>query len=513
MRFGSFAVVLILGLVAIAGCLSPEDSDDDENRQARSVLLTVQDADSGDAVPLAQVTGLLDAAPVFVASTAKNGTVALRLGAAVEEIAVQAPGYEPKTHPARTSGPLTVELDPVSGEGPQEALALDFKPPLDLGSQTYPLAVGTACMEDPPNTDCGLGEPSIEVDARGTIYLSGVCCIGAAPPVLVSRDDGESFQQMETATGVREAFGIEGDFAIDDEGVMYFVDIELAGTFQTTAWDHEGEFLHHSKWPAPPLVDRPWLRAEGDGELYYVYNTGSETNVYTSEDGGETWSPAPRVSLPYALGNPVKAYSDGELWVIGGNEDGFRRADFTLDGGETWEMETTTSPSGGAFPVGYFDAAGNVYLVANEDRTLTVAKRDTGGSWHEAVELTPSWGTHRLPWIAAGDEGHVAVAWYGTMDDDPDSGSEWFLFVAVSLDAHEDDPHWAIAKADPVPVFVGDLQRELLDFLQVEIGPDDAVHVGYSKVLEAGEHEQLHYVQSHRSLPLSASTYPWGPRE
>ena len=30
---------------------------------------------------------------------------------------------------------------------------------------------------------------------------------------------------------------------------------------------------------------------------------------------------------------------EGELWVVGGNNGGFRRADFTLDGGVRWNWE------------------------------------------------------------------------------------------------------------------------------------------------------------------------------
>lgn len=513
MRGPILFIVAVLLSVTLAGCLDPgEPVDDPGGLEARSIAVNVTDT-ADEPIALAQVVALAGETPRLIASTDKNGTATLHLPEAVDGLWVSASGHMAMSFTAPFQDSLNVRLGTGADDANLSSLpGLRFNEAVDLGSQTYPLAVGTACMEpeDQPNQDCGLGEPTIEVDADGTIYLSGVCCIGSAPPVLVSRDDGETFQTLETP-GVREAFGIEGDFAIDDDGVIYFVDIELAATFQITAWDKDGEFLHHTKWPAPPLVDRPWLRADGSGGLYYVYNTGSSTNVYTSDDGGRIWSPTAVHELPYALGNAVSGNADGELWVLGSG-----RADYTKDGGESWETEDTPVPSGGAQSVsaGFFDEAGNLFVTEDDGDEITVTKRDSNGTWQEPVVVSPPEGHHRFSWIAAGAEGTAAVAWYGTLDEDITQDSEWFLFVAASVDAHRDDAHWAVSIADPEPVLHGDLQRQLLDFLQVEIGPDDAVHVGYSKLRPGeGTEEQLHYVQSNRMLPLSAMDYPWGPKE
>jgi hypothetical protein len=508
MRSPLFLALVLLLAALVAGCLTPLELPPVEPPSVIKLELTDS---SGAPLAFAQVVGLQGDTPLVITSTGLDGKAKLRLPEGVDQILVHKADHWAITNGVPARGEMKVALG-AGASGSPEIPVLAFRTPLDLGSMEYLLAVGTACLDSLPNKDCGLGEPSVEVDAAGLIYASGVCCIGGAPPVYVSRDDGLSFEPLATPSGIREAFGIEGDFAIDQDGTMYFVDIELAATFQLTAWDKDGGYLHHTKWPAPPLVDRPWLRAEGSGGLYYVYNTGSATNVYTSSDGGRTWSATPRVSLPYGLGNPVKGPADGELWVIGGNEEGKRRADVTRDGGETWATEATTSPAGGRFPVGAFDEAGNLYLVSNVDDTIHVARRDADATWQSAFPVTADWGTHRFPWIAAGASGVVAAAWYGTTDDSPDPDSKWFLFVALSLDADTAEPHWAIIQADPVPVFVGDLQRELLDFFQIEIGPENAIHVSYSKVPAEGGHEQLHYVQSARNLPISYSDYPWGPQ-
>ncbi len=415
---------------------------------------------------------------------------------------------------ALASGCLSGTEDKAAdGSVPSSEDALRFRLPVDLGSKARAGAFGTNCQDSLADGDCGLGEPSVEVDARGVIYVSGVCCLTVSPPVYVSRDGGETFQDLATATGLREQFGIEGDFAIDGLGRVYFSDIEFAGTFQVTAWEADGTFLHHTKWPAVPIVDRDWVRAEGDGRLYYVYNTGTSTNVYTSSDAGRTWSPAPVFVAGYGLGNAVKGPADGELWLLGGSGgDGSRLADFTRDGGLTWSQEQTTVPASGNFPVGSFDEAGSLFGAGSAQDAILVARRDPDGTWNPAVPVSPP-GHHRMPWFATGSAaGTAALCWYGTPDLEVSAASEWFVHAAYSLGNGEPGT-WTAAVADSQPVLVGDLQRQLLDFFQCELGPDGTVHIAYSRLtaMEGGPAEQLTYVRSEPMPGLAAADFPWGP--
>ncbi|MEK6974883.1 MAG: sialidase family protein [Candidatus Thermoplasmatota archaeon] len=409
------------------------------------------------------------------------------------------------------AGCLEGSDDGDSGAGPDSDQATDtvrFREPIDLKSKARPGAAGTNCQDSVVDGDCGLGEPTMEVDSRGTIYISGVCCITVAPPVYVSRDGGATFQDLPTPAGVREAFGIEGDFAIDDVGRVYFADIEFAATFQVSVWDADGTFVRHTKWPAPPLVDRDWIRAEGDGTVYYVYNTGTATNVYKSMDAAETWTPTAVFQAPFGLGNAASGLADGELWILGGSNSGNVLGEVTRDAGLTWSEETTTIPSGGGFPAGAFDEGGRLYGVSASDDTITVAVRSTTGEWATPA-IVSGVGHHRMPWIAAGADGGVVASWYGTNSTEIGPGSEWFLHVALSLDA---GVTWTTRIADPIPVLTGDLQRQLLDFFQVEVGPDGAIHVAYSS-LPVGEsnEEQLHYVRSEPIPALAPMKYFNGP--
>lgn len=515
--FSAVAWVLLLA-APFYGCLDGPANPALAESGAGSLPTTfrVLDASSAEPVFLARVTVLNASGPVVVVATDRNGTAPVLIpdGADAYEVAATGFAADQGRLGARASvivvrlTPLANATDVFAGSG------LRFRAPVDLGTRAYPFAVGTSCQDalDDRDGDCGLGEPSVEVDAKGTIYVTGTCCIGSAPPIFVSRDDGETFQELSTPTRVRESFGIEADLAIDGTGAIYMADIELAATFQLTAWGPDGTFLRHTKWPAPPLVDRDWIRAEGDGKLYYVYNTGSATNVYTSGDGGMTWSPRPVFSAPYGLGNAVKGTQDGELWILspGGQR---RRADFTLDGGATWQTESTTSPSGGGgFAGGAFDEAGNLYVVGYMQDQVYITRRTPEGIWLEPVRVTPQFGHHQMAWVAAGGPGKVVVAWYGTLQEDADN--PWYLFVAASLDADGPAPSWQLAIADPGPVVTQQLGRQLLDFMQVEIGPDGAVHVAYSKLDSTGGNteERLHYVHSEPTLPLAAGSYFNGPR-
>ncbi|MGB1585509.1 MAG: hypothetical protein ACPHID_00495 [Thermoplasmatota archaeon] len=419
---------------------------------------------------------------------------------------------------------VTPEPEPMPGvffdAGGQPALA--FREPVDLGTRagvvggTVPAgAFGTNCQDSLDDGDCGLGEPSIEVDGAGTIYVSGVCCLTVAPPVYASRDGGATFQQMEGDT-VREVFAVEGDFAIDEVGRMYFADIEVAATFQMTVWEADGSYVRHTKWPAPPLVDRDWVRAEGDGIVYYVYNTGAMgTRVYKSTDAATTWSADAIHTVPYALGN-VAIDPLREICLFGGNLNGMRSLDCSQDGGATWSTEASQIPVGGfdAYPVGAYDENGTLWMAetqvaADGTQAIAVAGRHTDGTWTDLTTILPGDGYHRMPWIAAGADGAAAIAWYGKRGNDTPDG-DWHLFAAATQDGGD---RWDVVQADPTPVFHGNLGRDLLDFLQVDLGPDGAVHVAYSRNDGSGpdgNEERLIYVRSEPSA-LAMQDFWLGP--
>src|SRR5207244_2007861 len=84
-----------------------------------------------------------------------------------------------------------------------------------------------------------------------------------------------------------------------------------------------------------------------------------------------------------------------------------------------------TVRTGGNFPTLAIDRAGNLYAVWEQapvqngkvlDTSLYYAySRNEGSSWSRPVRIpTPGLANNVFAWAAAGDDGRVDIAWYGT---------------------------------------------------------------------------------------------------
>jgi hypothetical protein len=108
------------------------------------------------------------------------------------------------------------------------------------------------------------------------------------------------------------------------------------------------------------------------------------------------------------------------------------------------------------------DRAGNLYVVWYEvrfdatggSRLFLSASRDNGETWSPPVAIaTPGLRTNIWPWVAAGDEGGVGVAWYGTdgIDTDPSRGcgaaadvtSDWGVYFSQTLNGLAREPEFS----------------------------------------------------------------------
>jgi len=77
--------------------------------------------------------------------------------------------------------------------------------------------------------------------------------------------------------------------------------------------------------------------------------------------------------------------------------------------------------------------------------------RDEGASW-EVQQVTERDGCRVLPWIAAGDEGRIAMAWYDTnQTGNPNNLDDawWDFVVAISTNALDEDPIYEYVVVDP----------------------------------------------------------------
>ncbi len=147
---------------------------------------------------------------------------------------------------------------------------------------------------------------------------------------------------------------------------------------------------------------------------------------------------------------------------------------------------------------------------------IYAVKRSPDGNWSQPIRISPEQGTHHLPWAASSAEGTLALAWYGTLDDEAgpnevDEEARWDLYTAVTVDGTSQDPGFQLANPDPKLVHEGPMNRKLLDFLQIEIGPDGAIHIAYAQDRDGQPDERTQYVRSAPGLELAREDYLNGP--
>jgi hypothetical protein len=174
--------------------------------------------------------------------------------------------------------------------------------------------------------------------------------------------------------------------------------------------------------------------------------------------------------------------------------------------------------TGGNFPTMAIDKAGNLYAVwpqAPYDDVNGVVTGDTvlkfsystdqGNTWSNPMTIdtsgAPAGVLHNnvMPWLAAGDDGRVGIAWFGTTgaptypSNGPDScpaTCNWSVWYTMSTNAHAAAPTFtAPVEASEHFMHRGSIQtliggqngdRTLGDFLQLRMGPQGEANISYS---------------------------------
>jgi hypothetical protein len=411
---------------------------------------------------------------------------------------------------------------------------IDFTKPVGLGSSA-PLrtVIGTVYSATRGGGESDhewSGEPSLKVDDDGTIYIAGTCCVVASSPVWRSTNNGRSFEELESPQHIREyGIGAEGDLAVDNKGRVFFIDTYIAGLLMS-AWKDNGATWEYTVQPAGPIPgfdDRPWLTIS-DKALYLYINHVTHTEVYRSTDGGKTWTTGgPLTYKGNALGQPffpghISAHRKSDtLWVAGVVDDGGQKlgAAVSTDGGATFREAEISKPQREDFSPIFtgataVDEANNGYATwsTTDNEGCDVyyaASTNKGKSWQEPVRVNDVGGCATFPWIAARDKGEVALAWYETpkvrrtasatvasvmrstveiygidvdltYQDEVPAKQPWHLHVALVKKAHSKNPVIVEERVPhKTPVLTGPLNRELWDFLQLDIDKEGQVHVAY----------------------------------
>lgn len=286
-----------------------------------------------------------------------------------------------------------------------------------------------------------------------------------------------------------------------------------------TAWDHRIEavysFDYGATWTSPVIVvdegpddfsqiSKPVMLPDGRIAMAYAHLDLNETPIAREVRLALSASP---ISTPTIGITPLDAVR--------------RSAEATADrvvGLVNWTHETVTTVQGCFCQIWAVQTAADdesrVYAgwsqqTSASSSTLGVyaAQRFTNGTWTNPKPVRTT-DQNVLPWIDAHGNGQVAVGWYGSNTTAwPEfAGDEtgWFPYAAH---AHWGDskPSFDPTRIDDRPAKVGRLcdngaachqDRELLDYLSVEFGPNGCLNAAYARAADVNS-----------SVPLGARAF------
>jgi hypothetical protein len=382
-------------------------------------------------------------------------------------------------------------------------------------------------------------EPSIRVALDGTIYIVAPTGLGntardgteseGGDVIWRSEDDGKTWQFLGSLD--ENLGGGDADIAPDAEGTLWGSGLTLANTTASISTNKGDSFNVNPVGTLSSVVDRQWI------ETY-------KAEPFAFMTTGEIGTSAVLLSRLERLPGDVPAVSDtiriqheqgyqwpGEIAVDEGNDLVFvayntpggdndnsddimvARTDLNLGGLEQFKVTTTVGDSFDSFVGVDVDRAGNVYAVWTERRktndggkkkgitgSFLGISKDSGETWSQPIRLNVRPRSSAFPWVVAGDEGRVAVAYYGTRRAGPSPEDvavegrrvpKWRVFVSYSLNATKgadftevpamglkDYLHAGNVCTSGTGCAAG--TRDLLDFFQLDLTPCGKIAITYT---------------------------------
>ena len=351
-----------------------------------------------------------------------------------------------------------------------------------------------------------------------------------------STDHGASWHFVDRSLPPENVAGSgfsDPDFAIDAAGNVYLSEINLANVAMSKSTT-SGRSYGLQNLFAEDITDRQWSAA-GPTNVVFIDGNPDEGGtvptdpvghgdhtIYRSTDGGQTFSAG--VDDAGGLGDIVFDMSSNTLYEAhysGGSLQiaAFRKA---LDPNATVALtpELLTIASGVSmlshWPAIDVDAKGNVYAVWDESGNGSRAAGvwyaysiDHGRTWAKPTRVDSDDHTDIWPWIAVGDPGRVAIAWFGNDHALPSNDAEaagdndpWNVYVAQTTTglgcAGSTSPGFKVTRATPVPFHIGTIcmggttcqaqliDRRLGDYFTIDIDTTGALVAAYSDTRQGG---------------------------
>ncbi|MFP5297677.1 MAG: sialidase family protein [Actinomycetota bacterium] len=382
-------------------------------------------------------------------------------------------------------------------------------------------------------------EPSIRTARDGTIYIAAPTGLGnssrdgtestGGDVLWRSEDDGKTWTFLGSLD--ENVGGGDADIAPDHNGVLWGSGLTLVNTTASISTDRGETFKVNPIGSLSTVVDRQWIESY-KAEPFAFLSTGeigldavilsrlerlpsdvpavSKTIRFAHENGYQ-WPGEVAVDenndLVYVAFNTNGADSDRNDEVVVG------RANLDLEEQQMFEVTTTVGDTFDSFVAVDVDQAGNVYAVWSERRpsgdggrdgwtnSYLAVSKNRGETWSDPIRLNSRPRTTAFPWVVAGSDGRVAVAYYGTRRTGPSPEDvvrkgrripKWRVWVAYSLNATDKDPTIieapALSKADYL--HKGNVctsgtgcasgTRDLLDFFQLDLTPCGKIVITYT---------------------------------
>lgn len=376
----------------------------------------------------------------------------------------------------------------------------------------------------------GDGEPSVKFDKDGNAWVAGNAGLGGGQgfwKIAVSDVCAQSpifYDAPDLGIG-----GGDSDLEIAPERNLlgnyniYTSSLTLANITSATSLDNGNTFVTQVISDPAPVNDRQWNACYGANTLYLSWrslNTGNQLFCARSDDAGITFGPPIPVyddivgtTLSTQLGNMVCDQRPGATVPLATGPDGqgnvYHGYNLTTqdanghkiymavsrDFGLTWFNSLVYAGPPGAtydhiFTWVAVDGAGNVFTVWSDGNNAYYSfssdlKTTNSATWSAPVRINNGADSKTcvLPMIAAGSDGRIVVAWYGTSAPSlATPGAQWHYFHTRSNNATAQVPTFEQVRVSDHVVHTGvvcedglgcSCCRDLLECQELDVNPTD----------------------------------------
>ncbi len=344
----------------------------------------------------------------------------------------------------------------------------------------------------------------------------------------VTRDGGATWQPIANSAS-QQVFGVDREWQVADRGLdrHYLTVHDLLTNNIETAVAIDGGYQYVQNAPA---ID-PTTTPQALGTTVYFKGTSPSGNQF----GTTVINPVThKLYIPFIAADPDNVGGEGNAVYIAEGDPcaveqtcipGAPAAPIVWTNHLVYVAPQTVDLSSG-FPAITIDPAGVVYLAWTGDvnaaaNSTAAANNGTNpvynrvffthsqpgvvdaGSWSAPKAIDPGTANSNVfPWMVAGDNGHVGVAWYASKLGTVNAGNvgsanngandktnnDWHVEYASSADASTASPTWDVAVVSGT-IHIGavcdqglncaDGTRTLLDFFDVALDPQGRPNIAY----------------------------------